>query len=76
MLDVLTYFWGEETLCIPLRGNILLGRNNLFTAYSRYVGRKKLLKTINLLSHQLVVMFQWKIRLQIVIWWTNKKKQK
>ena len=35
------------TLCIPLRGNIPFGGNNLFAACYRNVGRK-LLKTINL----------------------------
>ena len=35
-------------LCIPLRGNIPLVENNLFAACYRHVGRKKLLKTINL----------------------------
>ena len=29
-----------ETLCIPLRGNIPLGRNSLFAACYRDVGRK------------------------------------
>ena len=35
-------------LCIPLRGNIPLGGNNLLSVCSRDSGRKKLLKTINL----------------------------
>ena len=35
-------------VCIPLRGNISLGGNNLFAACCRDVGRKRLLKAINL----------------------------
>ena len=54
-------FWNlyklKRGVCIPFRGNIPLGGNSLFAACYRDVGRKKLLKTVNLWSHQLVVMF-------------------
>ena len=59
-------FWGGKIipLCIPVRGNIPLDGNNLFGACYRGIGRKKLLKTFNLWSYHLVIMFQLKIRLQ------------
>ena len=38
----------ERPLCNPLRGNSPLAGNNLFAACYRDVGKKKLLKTINL----------------------------
>ena len=46
-----------DTLCIQLRGNVPPDGNNPFAACYRVIGRKKLLKTINLWSYQLVVMF-------------------
>ena len=44
-------------MCIPLRGNIPLGLNNLFVACYCDVGRRKLLETISLGPYQLVVIF-------------------